>query len=208
MSAGQPLRFVSQTPISGTGVTLGTTYYVIASGLTANNFKVSTTAGGSTIDLTSNLTAGQFELVSLAPFALSDHPNNSTSYGYETLEIDTEGTQERDLCTVIGGSGYINTFDRYGNVGVPGGGGRFGLVKDTKITTDATASLAAIAYLTANDFTTAGTVRTRRVGLTPGARADVVVIDGQQDALGGVPMDNLLDALVFATDLPALAPIR
>ena len=47
-----------------------------------------------------------------------------------------------------------------------------------------------------------------RVGLTPGARADVVVIDRQQDALGGVPMDNLLDALVFATDLPALAPVR
>jgi hypothetical protein len=39
-------------------------------------------------------------------------------------------------------------------------------------------------------------------------RADVVVIDRQQDALGGVPMDNLLDALVFATDLPALAPVR
>ena len=47
-----------------------------------------------------------------------------------------------------------------------------------------------------------------RVGLTPGARADVVVIDRQQDALGGVPMDKLLDALVFATDMPALAPVR
>jgi len=48
----------------------------------------------------------------------------------------------------------------------------------------------------------------RQVGLTPYARADVVVIDRQQDALGGVPMDHLLDALVFATDLPALTPFR
>jgi hypothetical protein len=37
---------------SATGLTSGTTYYVIASGLTANAFKVSATSGGSTVDIT------------------------------------------------------------------------------------------------------------------------------------------------------------
>ena len=42
-------------------------------------------------------------------------------------------------------------------------------------------------------------------GLTRGARADFVIIDPQVDALAGVDMDHLLDALVFACDLPAWA---
>jgi len=37
---------------SATGLTSGTTYYVIASGLTADAFKVSATDGGSTVDIT------------------------------------------------------------------------------------------------------------------------------------------------------------
>lgn len=39
----------------GAGITKGQEYYVIASGLTANDFKVSTTSGGSTIDFTTDL---------------------------------------------------------------------------------------------------------------------------------------------------------
>jgi len=42
-----------------------------------------------------------------------------------------------------------------------------------------------------------------RWGLTAGAQADAVVVDQTVDALAGVPTDHLLDALVFATDLPA-----
>jgi formimidoylglutamate deiminase len=42
-------------------------------------------------------------------------------------------------------------------------------------------------------------------GLRPGARADAVVLNPTVDALAGVPANSLLDALVFATDLPALA---
>jgi hypothetical protein len=37
-----------------TGVTVGTVYYVIASGLTTDAFRVSTTSGGSTIDVTAD----------------------------------------------------------------------------------------------------------------------------------------------------------
>ena len=42
-----------------------------------------------------------------------------------------------------------------------------------------------------------------RWGLIAGAQADAVVVDQTVDALAGVPTDYLLDALVFATDLPA-----
>ena len=45
----------------------------------------------------------------------------------------------------------------------------------------------------------------RKVGLVPGAPADVLVMDTTVDALAGVPSENLLDALVFATDVPAFA---
>ena len=37
---------------TATGLTSGTTYYVIASGLTANTFKISATSGGSSVDIT------------------------------------------------------------------------------------------------------------------------------------------------------------
>lgn len=55
-TVGQQIVFTDKT--AGVGVTVGTTYFVIASGLTANDFRVSTTLGGSTIDLTSDMTAG------------------------------------------------------------------------------------------------------------------------------------------------------
>ncbi|MEN9419028.1 MAG: hypothetical protein RI988_2648 [Pseudomonadota bacterium] len=42
-----------------------------------------------------------------------------------------------------------------------------------------------------------------RFGLAPGARADFVVLDTETDALQGVPIGQVLDALVFATDRPA-----
>ena len=36
-------------------------------------------------------------------------------------------------------------------------------------------------------------------GLAPGARADLLVIDGSDAALLGIPADRLLDALVFSS---------
>ena len=56
LSAGNAV-WLSPTGASGTwpaGVTAGTTYYVISSGLTSTAFKVSTTAGGSELDITGN----------------------------------------------------------------------------------------------------------------------------------------------------------
>ncbi len=44
-------------------------------------------------------------------------------------------------------------------------------------------------------------------GLVAGARADLLVIDAQADGLAGVPRSHALDALVFATDAPALREV-
>lgn len=49
--AGDTVRFRSDTTLPA-GVTANTTYFVIASGLTTNAFKVSATLGGATIDVT------------------------------------------------------------------------------------------------------------------------------------------------------------
>ena len=49
--AGEPVRFTTTGTLPA-GLSLATTYYVIASGLTANDFKVSATVGGAEIDIT------------------------------------------------------------------------------------------------------------------------------------------------------------
>jgi hypothetical protein len=54
--AGDEVSFSGLT--GGTGINAGQIYFVIASGLTANDFRVSAARNGSTIDFTTNLTAG------------------------------------------------------------------------------------------------------------------------------------------------------
>lgn len=49
-------RITFHTLTGGVGLTAGTAYYVISSGLTADSFKVSTTSGGSEVDITDNYT--------------------------------------------------------------------------------------------------------------------------------------------------------
>lgn len=56
--AGDRVTFFSLT--GGTGLSTGTTYYVIAGGLTANAFAVSTTSGGSAVDVTVNYTDADY----------------------------------------------------------------------------------------------------------------------------------------------------
>lgn len=53
--AGDRITFLAKT--GGTGITLGTAYFVIATGLTANDFKVSLTSGGAAINVTLDGTA-------------------------------------------------------------------------------------------------------------------------------------------------------
>jgi formimidoylglutamate deiminase len=44
-------------------------------------------------------------------------------------------------------------------------------------------------------------------GLAPGARADMLMLDPLSPGLLGVPAEHVLDALVFATDAPAVAAV-
>jgi hypothetical protein len=55
LAAGNQVIFTALT--GGAGLTLGVPYYVIATGLTANVFSVSTKPGGTAVDITSNATA-------------------------------------------------------------------------------------------------------------------------------------------------------
>lgn len=56
--AGDRITFYSLT--GGTGLSTGVTYYIISTGLTANDFKVSTTSGGTEVDFTTALTAASY----------------------------------------------------------------------------------------------------------------------------------------------------
>ena len=46
-----------------------------------------------------------------------------------------------------------------------------------------------------------------RWGLVPGARADLLVLDGSAPGVAGVPASHTLDALIFATDAPAIRDV-
>jgi len=63
--AGNAVMFRFLT--GGSGLVVGTTYYVIAAGLTANAFEVSATLGGSAVDFTTDITAGMFRQVGIVP---------------------------------------------------------------------------------------------------------------------------------------------
>jgi hypothetical protein len=54
--AGQAIRFATLT--GGTGLTAGTTYYVISANLAAQTFQVATTPGGSAVNFSADITAG------------------------------------------------------------------------------------------------------------------------------------------------------
>lgn len=58
LSADQSVRFLTLT--GGDGLSVGTSYYVLSAGLTADVFAVSGTVGGSAIDFTTDITDGTF----------------------------------------------------------------------------------------------------------------------------------------------------
>lgn len=62
LSAGDEVTFKVSTGSFPTGITAGTTFYVIASGLTADAFKVSATSGGSSVSLSGTAT-GTYSVV-------------------------------------------------------------------------------------------------------------------------------------------------
>jgi hypothetical protein len=61
LAAGDSIVFTSLT--GGTGLVTGTTYYIIATGLTANDFEVSLTKAGAAVDFSTDVTASSWHLV-------------------------------------------------------------------------------------------------------------------------------------------------
>lgn len=73
-----------------TGILAGTTYYVIATGLTADAFQVSATAGGSAVN-TSGSQSGTHTLTKTTPIAIadSDYRLNKNNYAVDAQVSDT-----------------------------------------------------------------------------------------------------------------------
>jgi hypothetical protein len=184
MVAGQPLSFVSKT--GGTGISLDTRYFVIASGLTSNAFKVSLTDGGAEVDFTTNFTAGTFKLLApLAPFGLSDTPDGSTTYGYANLTIPQESTELKNRVVVIGGNGFEDTFSDtvstalYDVV-------RTGVIKDSAITNAGDAQERADAYFVDNAYhQVEGSCTVWQTGLEAGMDVTITSADQLTGVLGG-----------------------
>lgn len=93
----------STTGALPTGLSAGTTYYVISAGLTTNAFEVSATSGGSAIN-TSGSQSGTHSLVSSTRNVFGLSVTGTTGAGVETFHDNYDGTLTSDK----GGSGTIN----------------------------------------------------------------------------------------------------
>ncbi len=102
--AGQTVKFV--TLLGGTGLTVGTTYYVIATGLTANAFEVSATSGGAALDFTTDITAGTFRLIGAG---IVDAVPEIEVRRVEVWDVTTTPQTFRYLLTPASDPGYMRT---------------------------------------------------------------------------------------------------
>lgn len=100
--AGDKVVFAT-TGALPTGLTAGTIYYVIAAGLTANAFEVSTTLGGTAVD-TSGSQSGTHTLVAATRNVFGLAVTGTTAAGVETFHDNYDGTLTSDK----GGTGTIN----------------------------------------------------------------------------------------------------
>lgn len=100
--AGDKVVF-STTGALPTGLTAGTTYYVISAGLTTNDFEVSATAGGSAINTTGSQ-SGVHSLVASTRNVFGLIITGTTGAGVETFTDNYDGTLTSDK----GGTGTIN----------------------------------------------------------------------------------------------------
>lgn len=181
LAVGDRVSFTTLT--GGTGLATDTPYFVIASGLTANAFKVSTTSGGSAVNFTTDITAGSWMLLQdEAPFGLSDTPDDSTTFGYQDLVISEDSTERKDRVLIVGGEGYVDTFDRpdgYLYYDAEDIGTRTGIIRDTKITTAALGLAASEAYFAdRGNARISGSATVWQPGIEPGM--DVAITSANQ----------------------------
>jgi hypothetical protein len=101
--AGDRLYFTTLT--GGTGLLLNTSYYVLASGLTANNFKVALTPGGSPIDITVDYTVVSYALFQ----TFSGNFSNRGTYDAPLNMIFAVGAGAGTITVTAGGSNFVIT---------------------------------------------------------------------------------------------------
>jgi hypothetical protein len=89
----------------GVGLSLNTTYYVIASGLTANDFKVSLTSGGGAVDIT-----GTYSAVEVAKYqTFTGNFLNRGTYNSPLNMLFAVGAQAGTIVVATAGSNYTIT---------------------------------------------------------------------------------------------------
>jgi hypothetical protein len=100
LSAGDAVKYFHGGGAAATGLTNNTTYYVIASGLTANAFKVSATDGGSTVDITGTGNNAQyFELATAVATNQATATASLGSFGTSSTKVTHAGWVRRTVGT-------------------------------------------------------------------------------------------------------------
>jgi len=101
LSAGDQVTYNNGGGTAATGLTSGTTYYVIASGLTANAFKVSATSGGAAVDITGAGNNAQYFIIvgatrATALASLGEHASGGAAHaGWVRRTVGTGGRAGR-----------------------------------------------------------------------------------------------------------------
>jgi hypothetical protein len=118
LSSGDAVKYFHGGGTAATGLTNNTTYYVIASGLTADAFKVSATDGGTTVDITGTGNNAQyFELATSvatiqatanASLGSGSGGTNITHAGWVRKTVGTGGRAGRVHYETLVASGSIN----------------------------------------------------------------------------------------------------
>ena len=102
---------------SATGLTSGTTYYVIASGLTVDAFKVSATDGGTTVDITGTGNNAQFfeifavvnQATAVADLGFSSSGMTATHAGWVRRTVGTGGRAGRVFTETLVAMGSMSS---------------------------------------------------------------------------------------------------
>jgi hypothetical protein len=109
-SAGDPVKFPSL--VGGAGLVVGQVYYVIAAGLTANDFSVSTTVGGGAVDFTTDVTSGTVQRI--ITWATAKGHFTTEQRGYIARWQDAQTPLIAD--TVIVDNDALRSFFAYGTL--------------------------------------------------------------------------------------------
>lgn len=101
--AGDRITFLSKT--GGSGLSLSVTYYVISSGLTSTQFKLSTTSGGSAVDLGSDVSAATWVKSGTVS---GDWTNRGTYLGRLDMLVEV-GAGAGSISATVGDSAFTIT---------------------------------------------------------------------------------------------------